>query len=137
MLSERLCEDVLSARQPGRSEDLWRALVVRLIALVFALQAIGLFAAAPRPHVEGPALAAMAAAPHCPHHAPSPAHDGKSDACPMCQALGCALAGAPPPVAVAHFRSAHIGALAAPVAQPAPKTAPRRNALARGPPLNA
>lgn len=124
----------MSDRRPKRSENVWRALVARLVALAFALQAIGLFAAPPRPQVEAPALVAMAAG-HCPHHAPHSTDDGES--CPMCQALGCALAGAPPPLAALVFRAAEIGALAPPVARPAPKTAPRRALFARGPPLNA
>lgn len=55
----------------------------------------------------------------------------------MCQALGCALAGAPQPLAALAFRTAEIGALTPPIVQPAPKTAPRRSLFARGPPLNA
>lgn len=130
----------MTDRRPKQSENIGRALVARLIALAFLLQAIGLFAA-PAPARSAAssrsAVVAMAAAPHCPHHAPSQNDGGKSDACPMCQALGCALAGAAAPAPVHSFRMAEIGALAPPISQPAPKMAPRLIVSARGPPLNA
>jgi hypothetical protein len=76
----------------------WRRLVVCLAAFAFACQVIGLFAAAPRavtagPSVERAAAIAMADCPH--HHGKGPAHHDDAGGCPMCQAIGCALAGAP------------------------------------------
>ncbi|WP_298358758.1 hypothetical protein, partial [Rhodoblastus sp.] len=79
--------------------------MARLAALVFLLQGFGLFAAAPRAMATGDAFVAASsiAAPGCAHQTPSDGHaHGAPDSCPMCQALGCALAGARPPVVVAR-----------------------------------
>ncbi|WP_298358755.1 hypothetical protein, partial [Rhodoblastus sp.] len=88
-----------------RREGVWRAWFAGLVALVFLLQAVGSFAAPPCHMAMGRAVAKVdhgATPPHRrPNRADGHAH-GAPDSCPMCQALGCALAGARPPVVVAR-----------------------------------
>ncbi len=128
------------ARGLGTSgrDALWRAWLVRLAALVFLLQGFGLFASAPRPLAIGDAVAAAQgiAAPGCFHQTRNDgrAH-GAPESCPMCQALGSALPGAPPPLIVVRA-AARVILLVSPAAQRLPPRAqPLSTPPARGPPI--
>jgi hypothetical protein len=132
------------ATKRGR-EIQWRGWLARLTALVFALQAVGLFLG-PAPSAPGAAskssmsaMSAMAdmASPPCPHHSSShKGHDhGSSDSCPMCQSLGCALAAALPPILVVRADERLIGLLAVPAQHAPPPAWPWRSPPARGPPV--
>jgi hypothetical protein len=122
-----------------RRDNFRRAWLVRAMALVFALQSVGLFLVPTRPAsamAEQPAMAAMAM-PDCPHHKQQGKdHDqGSSDSCPMCQTLGCALAGAPLPGLVARVNERLIGLLALPAPQLSPRAPPLQSPPPRGPPV--
>jgi hypothetical protein len=117
-----------------------RAWLARLMALVFALQTVGLFLP---PAGAAPAAAGMAAAiADCPHHRPSGhvpgQHDhenSQSDSCPMCQSLGCALAGAAPPVLTLALADRLIGPMVAKTTRGAPSAPPLQSPPPRGPPV--
>jgi hypothetical protein len=114
-----------------------RAWLVRLMALVFALQSFGLFLAPARTALAAGADMAEMAMPDCPHHdKQGKSHDhGSSDSCPMCQTLGCALAGAPLPDLVARANQRLIGLLALPAPQLSPRAPPLQSPPPRGPPV--
>ena len=117
--------------------DFWRTWVVRLTAFVFILQSVGLFAAPARAGrlPEAAAVAEMAM-PDCPHHkSHGKGHgQGSPDSCPMCQALGFALAGAPLPRFVEGFDRRLIGPLAAPGPRLPPRPPTLQSPPPRGPP---
>ncbi|MCI4677292.1 hypothetical protein K9U39_19430 [Rhodoblastus acidophilus] len=119
----------------SRSGNFWRAWLARLAALAFLVQGFGLFAAAPRP--AGDVAAVGAAAPGCFHHqTPGDGHaHGSSDFCPMCQALGCALPGAPPPVVVVRADELAIDEISLPAPRLPPRAPPLNKPRARGPPI--
>jgi hypothetical protein len=74
----------------------------------------------------------------CPHHrahGKDPGHSHGSDGCPMCQTLGCALAGAPLVGLVARSNEILIGLLSAPAPSMPPRAPPREDSRPRGPPL--
>jgi hypothetical protein len=127
-------------REPGKSgrDVFWRAWLARLAALVFLLQGFGLFASAPRPLATGDAFAAAQeiAAPGCFHQPRGDGHaQGAPKSCPMCQALGNALPGAPPPVIVARA-AVRVILLVSPAAQRLPPPSqPLNTPPARGPPI--
>jgi hypothetical protein len=123
-------------------ENSWRTWLVRLTALVFVLQSVGLFAA---PSLAAPGVTFLAgqadapgmAMPDCPHHKmPGHRHDhDSSGACPMCQTLGFALADAPPPGLVARANQRLIGLLSVPAPQLPPRAPPLQSPPPRGPPV--
>ena len=116
----------------------WRAWLARLAALVFLLQGFGLFAAAPRAMATGGAFAAAAsiAAPGCSHQTPNDGHThGPPQSCPMCQALGSALPGAPAPVIVARAGGRVIPVVSLPAPRLPPPAPPLSTPPARGPPV--
>jgi hypothetical protein len=125
------------ALKDGRG-GLWRAWVARLVALVFMFQGASLFAAPPAcPMAMGGAVAdAHAGEPHTHFHRHGDNQKHNScDACPMCQALGCALPGAPPPIIVVRA-AARVILLASPAAQRLPpRSQPLSTPPARGPPV--
>lgn len=137
----------------GRRTD-WRALVARAILLVFLAQCFGLFATSPRNAAEGSASSLISATDaegmvaegmvDCPHHraggkardsgkAPGSSHE--SGGCPMCQMLGCALAGAPAAGLVVRSNERLIGLLSAPAPAMPPRAPPREDSRPRGPPV--
>jgi hypothetical protein len=120
-----------------KSGDFWRAWLVRLTALVFVLQSVGLFAAPARPTQVVTLATAQADAPamempDCPHHKKQGhGHEqGKSESCPMCQTLGAALPGI-----VKRPGERLIGLLAIPAPQLAPRAPPLQSPPPRGPPV--
>lgn len=120
----------------NKRETFRRAWLVRLIALVFALQSIGLFLTPARTAIAAEVEMAGMAMPDCPHHdKQGKSHDhGSSESCPMCQTLGCALAGAPLPDLVARANQRLIGLLALPSPQLSPRAPPLQSPPPRGPP---
>ncbi|HUO53516.1 MAG TPA: DUF2946 family protein [Rhodoblastus sp.] len=120
----------------------WRAWLARLTALAFLLQGFGLFATHHAPSSLGRSGAAAqiaASAPNCPHEGPQgdgPGHHHDSGGgCPICQALGCALPGAPLPALLAQPDERLIGLLVPPAPR-LPLRAPLRHTPpARGPPV--
>jgi hypothetical protein len=118
-------------------DGVWRAWIASLAALVFLLQGFGLFASAPRPTAPTDVFAAAQGktAPGCFHHTRGDGHaHGAPDSCPMCQALGCSLPGAPPPV-VARAAT-RVVLVVSPAAQNLPPRAhPLSTPPARGPPV--
>ncbi len=115
----------------------WRRLVVCLAAFAFACQVVGLFAAAPRVSAKflGASAAPMAMA-NCPHHhGKGPAQHEDSGGCPMCQAIGCALPGAPAIDLLAVPDERLLGTLAIPVAIFPAREKLRLAANPRGPPI--
>jgi hypothetical protein len=114
-----------------------RAWLVRLMALVFALQTVGLFLTPARPALTAEAGMAEMAMPDCPRHSKQGKGDehGTSDSCPMCQMLGCALAGAPLPDLIARANQRLIGLLAPPAPQLSPRAPPLQSPPPRGPPV--
>jgi hypothetical protein len=124
-------------RKQANSEHFWRAWLVRLTALVFVLQVVGLFAAPARPAPAGADSVAEMGMPDCPHHsAHGKGHDnGAPDSCPMCQTLGFALAGASLPSLVTRANERLIGLLAVPAPQAAPRAPPLQSPPPRGPPV--
>jgi hypothetical protein len=133
---------------PKERRDIFRrAWLVRLMALVFALQTMGLFLAPARPALTAQVDMAQVdvaqvdvaemAMPDCPHHSKQgKGHEhGTSDSCPMCQTLGCALAGAPLPDLVARADQRLIGLLAVPAPQLSPRAPPLQTPPPRGPPV--
>ena len=123
-----------------RREGVWRAWVARLVALAFLLQAVGSFAAPPCHMTMGRAVAKAdhgATPPHRRANRSGGHTDRGSDSCPMCQALGCALAGARPPVVVARA-AARVILLVSPAARSLPpRSRPLSTPPARGPPVPA
>ena len=116
----------------------WRAWFARLAALVFLLQGFGLFVAAPRPMPIGDAFAAAqgVAAPGCFHQTRGDGHaHGLPESCPMCQALGSALPGAPPPDIVARAAARVILVVSLPAQRLPPRSQPLSTPPARGPPV--
>jgi hypothetical protein len=128
-LTRRLAKD--------RRDIFRRTWLVRLMALVFALQTVGLFLAPARPALTAEVDMAEMAMPDCPHHGKQgKGHEhGTSDSCPMCQTLGCALAGAPLPDLVARANQRLIGLLALPAPQLSPRSPPLQTPPPRGPPV--
>jgi hypothetical protein len=118
-----------------------RAWLARLMAFVFVLQSIGLFLAPARPAsaemgAEMAGASAMAM-PDCPHHhaqGKGGGH-GSSDSCPMCQMLGCALAGAPLPALVAGVNERLLVILSIPATSLSPRAPPLQSPPPRGPPI--
>jgi hypothetical protein len=127
----------LAADRPiGGKFESWRRFVVRLTACVFLFQAVGLFAVPPHARQTDVAGAAMQSMPDCPHHPRQQnQHDGNDDsACPMCQTLGCALAGAAVPALEDGASERLIGRLRIEASAPS-RAAPRiQSAQPRGPP---
>jgi hypothetical protein len=80
---------------------------------------------------------AAMAMPDCPHHkSQGGGHDhGSSDSCPMCQMLGCALAGAPLPALVARANERLYVLLPLPARHVPPRAPPLQTPPARGPPV--
>jgi hypothetical protein len=131
---------------PGLAKDrrdiFRRAWLVRLMALVFALQTVGLFLAPARLALTAQVDVAEVdtaemAMPDCPHHSKQgKGHEhGTSDSCPMCQTLGCALAGASLPELIARANQRLIGLLAPPAPQLSPRAPPLQSPPPRGPPV--
>jgi hypothetical protein len=126
---------------PGLAKDrrdiFRRAWLVRLMALVFALQTVGLFLAPARPALTAEVDMAEMAMPDCPHHSKQGKgrDHGTSDSCPMCQTLGCALAGAPLPDLAARANQRLIGLLALPAPQLSPRAPRLQTPPPRGPPV--
>jgi hypothetical protein len=121
----------------NRRDTFRRAWLVRLMALVFALQSVCLFLSPARPALAAEADMAAMAMPDCPHHNKQGKgdHHGASDSCPMCQTLGCALAGAPLSGLVARANERLIGLLALPAPRSSPRAPPRQSPPPRGPPV--
>jgi hypothetical protein len=121
----------------NKRDNFRRAWLVRLMAFVFALQSVGLFLAPARTAPAAEAGMAEMAMPDCPHHnQQGKGHDhGSSDSCPLCQNLGCALAGVPSPDLVARANQRLIGVLALPAAQLSPRAPPLQSPPPRGPPV--
>jgi hypothetical protein len=107
------------------------------MAFVFALQSVGLFLTPARTALAAEAGMAEMAMPDCPHHnQQGKGHDhGSSDSCPLCQKLGCALAGVPLPDSIARANERLIGVLALPAAQLSPRAPPLQSPPPRGPPV--
>jgi hypothetical protein len=130
----------LTRGQAQAKQDLfWRAWLARLTALVFVLQSVGLFMAPARvaPAAAEAGQLAMAWTVDCAHHhsqGEAPDH-ARSHACPMCQTLGCALAGAALPAQVGSAGARLIGLLAIPAPRLPPPAPPLQTPPARGPPV--
>jgi hypothetical protein len=79
----------------------WKRAVVFLVAFAFVLQGLGLFAQGARAFsparlvATSSTLEAMAICLHRDAGGETPVHRDDSGGCPICQTLGCALAGAP------------------------------------------
>jgi hypothetical protein len=128
---------------------MWRRYVVRAVLLVFLVQCFGAFATSPRNVLnisnvsEDPTLSRLGAI-HadamidCPHHkadGEGSGHSHQSDGCPMCQMLGCALAGAPPVSLIARSNERLVGLLSTPAPSMPPRAPPLEDARPRGPPV--
>ena len=117
----------------------WRSWLARLTALVFILQSVGLFMAPERvaPAAAATAQPAVNLTVDCAHHhsqGKAPDH-ARSHACPMCQTLGCALAGASLPAQVGRAGARLIGLLAIPASHLPPPAPSLQTPPARGPPV--
>jgi hypothetical protein len=115
----------------------WRLWAVRLVLCAFVLQSVGLFAVSSSKSAGPVAAAATMGVPNCLHHGASrqdqqkPAQD---EGCPVCQTIGCALAGAPIVALTALPGEKLIGLLAAAQPEAPPAAPPRQDARPRGPP---
>ena len=127
----------MAADRPiGGKFESWRRFVVRLTACVFLVQAVGLFAVPPHARQTVAGVAAMQSMPDCPQHPHRQNNrDGQGDqACPMCQTLGCALAGAALPATEFGASERLIGKLRIEASAPSRAASRLQSAQPRGPP---
>jgi hypothetical protein len=116
----------------------WKRAVVFLAAFAFLLQGLGLFAQSARA-TAGETSSIQEAMADCPHHqhtsGKAPVQRDDSGGCPMCQALGCALAGAQALDLDTLCCERLLGILSIPATEIPERQRARYAAHPRGPPL--
>lgn len=126
----------------------WRRRVVGFAALALILQGLSLFTPAARLSSAEAAFAALSSLPGAASagtilclnggaddgSSKAPVHHHDSGACPMCQLIGCSLAGAPAPAPLLRLEQRLAFALPLPLGETAPRAPPRIAAKPRGPP---